>query len=433
MLEEPPPENAANNALEISTEGVAIIEHIVAADGAFFRHQQINDPDIGIAERRHIATQLWHSGARQFLARFRQHLDAEQLQYIARQCDAKDGRAPANADDAYEIGFYVRDSLERLKNRGRDVRNRRFEAMQRMLRAPDCSYFDEAEMMAREPLLYERLIGQYMTDGERVRRDKAAGDGSADGSAEQQFSGVLMNGIVRDQVAELRRQQEESERQQLLGDDAVRSRDDMAVEEEYDTDDDDGIDRYGDVNGSGTRTEVHADGIIDDEYYPQVPPSFHQRWGDFEDSRTVTQPQAPPVATRSSRASEPPTGVPAATSRATQAQASDQKQNYVTAEEREALCDEFYAAMYESFLQGRDVDFDYAAVDDNADYDDLEQLNRDQEDRYFDAEDDDDDEGEEDGGAGITAGLAQSSISDARDGDAEDEDELDTYMKQINA
>ena len=50
--------------------------------------------------------------------------------------------------------------------------------------------------------------------------------------------------------------------------------------------------------------------------------------------------------------------------------------------------EDFAKSVRESFLDGRDKDFDYSAVDCDSDNDDLETLDRDQEERYFDGEDD---------------------------------------------
>lgn len=46
--------------------------------------------------------------------------------------------------------------------------------------------------------------------------------------------------------------------------------------------------------------------------------------------------------------------------------------------------------MKERFLAGKDKKFDYSSVDHNTEYDDLEVLERDEEEKYFDSEDVDD-------------------------------------------
>ncbi|XP_062919609.1 coiled-coil domain-containing protein 97 isoform X2 [Mobula hypostoma] len=55
-------------------------------------------------------------------------------------------------------------------------------------------------------------------------------------------------------------------------------------------------------------------------------------------------------------------------------------------DERIMLRDEFVSRMHQRFLDGEDGDFDYSAVDDNPDFDNLDIVNRDEEERYFDEE-----------------------------------------------
>ncbi|XP_069765254.1 coiled-coil domain-containing protein 97 [Narcine bancroftii] len=55
-------------------------------------------------------------------------------------------------------------------------------------------------------------------------------------------------------------------------------------------------------------------------------------------------------------------------------------------DEKVMLRDEFVSRMHQRFLDGEDGDFDYSAVDDNPDFDNLDIVNRDEEERYFDEE-----------------------------------------------
>ncbi|KAG9468370.1 hypothetical protein GDO78_022877 [Eleutherodactylus coqui] len=61
----------------------------------------------------------------------------------------------------------------------------------------------------------------------------------------------------------------------------------------------------------------------------------------------------------------------------------------VDSEERALMREEFVSRMHQRFLDGKDRDFNYSEVDDNPDFDNLDIVNRDEEERYFD----DDDEG----------------------------------------
>ncbi|KAJ1107410.1 hypothetical protein NDU88_004800 [Pleurodeles waltl] len=55
-------------------------------------------------------------------------------------------------------------------------------------------------------------------------------------------------------------------------------------------------------------------------------------------------------------------------------------------DEKAMLREEFVSRMHQCFLDGKDRDFDYSAVDDNPDFDNLEIVTRDEEERYFDDE-----------------------------------------------
>ncbi|XP_036409279.1 coiled-coil domain-containing protein 97 [Megalops cyprinoides] len=66
-----------------------------------------------------------------------------------------------------------------------------------------------------------------------------------------------------------------------------------------------------------------------------------------------------------------------------------------SAEEKALLREEFVSQMHQRFLDGKDKDFDYSEVDENPDYDNLDIVNRDAEERYFDDDDDDDDDDDE--------------------------------------
>lgn len=300
-----------------------MIDHLVFENRAFFRSQQINDPDITDSERRSIVEQLLHESHKKFLFRFGGHIKAEHLSFFERQ--------RYSSDDEYEMKYLLKDIQTKLKNRVRDVRNRRFVAMQKML--DSTTYFSEKEMMAREPLLYEQLIGRYMTDGERRLRDGVDGD--------TVYSGVLLERISNKHVSELKEKQENDE--QCLA--------------EYDSDDSTSQEQD---NGMS-----HKNGIINEKLFPQTPASFRQHWGEFEINDGGTSKPADVIAKRA---------VP--------------KQNYITAKEKDLLKEEFIGIMHSKFLSGEDAEFNYADVDDNLDYDHIELQSQDLEDKYFDADDD---------------------------------------------
>lgn len=73
--------------------------------------------------------------------------------------------------------------------------------------------------------------------------------------------------------------------------------------------------------------------------------------------------------------------------------ASDNHESEPDEREKQVLRSEFRHFMEEKFLSGKEAEFDYSAVDDNAEYDDLDVLQRDAEDKYFDEDDEFDVEG----------------------------------------
>lgn len=359
-----------------------MIDHIVHENKAYFRSQQINDPDITEEERKAIVEKILTEGDKRFLARFGKFITQEHLVYFE--------AAPADDEtDRYEIDYFLNDIRKSLANRQRDVKNRRYAAMQRLI--DENEYFSEVEMMKREPLLYEHLIGQYMTANERNMRDAMDSDGP-------EFSNVLLHGIDVKNTEELRRQQQREE-------DAV---------EDSSGDEDDGDQEN---ESDSPEKDVHKDGIINDEYYPQIPPTFRQHWGDFEDDEsspaascsTVTPPSRRIAVNTSAEMKSPPKIKP---------KSNEMRQNYVSADEKELLREEFFGIMCSNFLQGKDETFDYATVDDNPEYDNIEIQNQDAEDKYFESDD------EDTGGNDVERGEGPMS--------EEEEDELDVYMKNIN-
>lgn len=350
-----------------------MIQHIVHENRAFFRSQQINDPDLNDSERTQIVAEILQSGHKKFLYRFGNHITAAHLPYFEPPPDSDD-------DDVYEIKFLLRDIRKRLQNRQRDVRNRRFAAMNRMINDDANTYFTEEEMMSRQPLLYEQLVGQYMTDTEKKQRDNFDPD--------SEFSGVLLDGIAKKHLQEqLRKEQHEEDDERI----------------EYDTDDDE-ADGHG--NDERRPKDVHEGGIIDDQYYPQTPPSFKRHWGDFDDEDST--PPRPP----------PPTSVEGPSRRIQESNistaAKTKPQIYVNADEKELLREEFVGIMQANFLSGLDKDFDYTAVDDNADYDDIDLQAQDEEDKYFDGADE-----------------AADVVAEDDDEIEVSEDELDKYMETL--
>lgn len=63
-----------------------------------------------------------------------------------------------------------------------------------------------------------------------------------------------------------------------------------------------------------------------------------------------------------------------------------------TPEEKALLREEFISQMHHRFLDGKDQDFNYSEVDENPDYDNLDIVSRDAEDKYFDEDEEEEEE-----------------------------------------
>lgn len=92
----------------LTTIETEIINHIVQENKAFFRSQQINDPDITETERTEIVQKVLRSGHKKFLYRFGNHIHADHLSYF----EEYRIQHPTDEDD-YEIGFFLRDIRKR--------------------------------------------------------------------------------------------------------------------------------------------------------------------------------------------------------------------------------------------------------------------------------------------------------------------------------
>lgn len=210
-----------------------IINFLAEENQAFFKSQQIDDDELTVNDRKKILNEILLKSHLTFLSRFGPYLKKEHIKYFEQHNQSLDGN--------YEIDYYL-NQIKRGQS-SKYIKNRRYEAMKKMIK--DGSYFGEVEMMIREPFLYEQLVGQYLTVNERLARDRLEGDAP--------FSQVLLAGIEKDQIEELRKKQES----ELL-----------MVDED-------------------TQEAVQFNENNDDQF-PTVPSSFKQQWGEFEEDTTPT-------------------------------------------------------------------------------------------------------------------------------------------------
>ena len=131
----------------------AILDGVAKSD-AHFRHQQRGEPDLTFDEKREIAAELLDRKPAIFLSRFGKHISSEDLAYFE------------PLKDDYVIDFHLKE-IEKLHNNKKNrtvIRNRRYEAMKKLMEGGD--YFSDDTMKHRDPLLYEQMVGQHLTEDE---------------------------------------------------------------------------------------------------------------------------------------------------------------------------------------------------------------------------------------------------------------------------
>ncbi|XP_018573017.1 coiled-coil domain-containing protein 97 [Anoplophora glabripennis] len=315
--------------MAIDDEKNNIISFLTHNESICFKSQQKWEADLTVKEKSDIALNIFDNSKLNFLMRFGKYLKREHLEYFEQFTQNYE-------PDNEEIDLVLKDLYRNVSESAHhvDVKNRRYAALLQMI-AED-SYFSEIEMMKRNPLLYEQLVGQYLTVQEKKERDKYKMD------EEVTFVKILMEGIERDNAEIVRKNEEEKE--------------DNQMEEEDDTSDEDSARSLSPVPSTS-------------------------RWGEFEEDKTHRP--------------KPKSKAPA-----------------ITAQERLLLKQEFITTMYQNFLDGKDEDFNYDTVDNNSSFDNINEIDHDEEDKYFASEDPE--------------------VIDTKDKDESSEDELDIYMSALN-
>lgn len=316
-----------------------IFQALALNDKVIFKSQQRGEEDLNADEKRQIAQDIFNNSKMNFINRFGKHFTLEELEYL-QQYETESG-------EGYEIKLLLRPLIEHARNLRLERKNRRYEALKQLI--DENSYFSEVEMMKRNPLLYEQLVGQYLSLDERKERDGFHTEATS-------FVSILMEGIERDNADVKKKTQQENE--------------DNAMEEEDDDSDDD--------NPAAETTSTA---------FEDAKPST-SKWGEFHDSK-IDEP------IRRYASYQTP-------------------QKFITKDERELLKNEFVTLMHRSFLDGKDEEFDYDSVDNNETYDNIDIIDHDKEDKYFDDEE-----------------PEYVDMNEQRPAESS-EDELDIYMNALN-
>lgn len=162
----------------------------LSKSAAHFAHRQRDDPDLTQQEKIDIASGILQKNPAVFLRRFGAYLQAVDLAYFQ-----------DSTEDDYEIQFHIREIQHRCSNAAVIVKNRRFAAMQELEVGGE--YFSEEAMKRREPLLYEQMVGQYLTEEEKLDKEVDHSD--------LRLSTILMKHMEEAQEKSLYKQQKEEE------------------------------------------------------------------------------------------------------------------------------------------------------------------------------------------------------------------------------
>lgn len=332
---------------------------IISSKDVFYKSQQINDPELSDDGKTQILDDLLNRSRSLFLSRYGKYIKQEHLDFFDTSEDIVD----------YEVQHYLNEIKFRLANHDSLVRNRRFMAIGRMIE--ETEYFSEVEMMRRDPVLYEQLVGQYMTEEEKRDRDREECPGNS-------LVNIIFQGIDHDETDRIQAEEEQDEKENRF----LKT----TYTEEYSSDD-----------NEQTSLDVKMQENSDDE------PTFSRaQWGNFDTENDASLQF--PTSSKNFNRNKPKFN----------------KNNHelaIMAPEKDLLREEFKSIMYANFLNGKDKDFDYDTIDENSQYDDDNLRSRDLEDKYFDSEE--------------TESFNNTKMQQDTGQQGTEEDELDLYMKAL--
>lgn len=182
-------ENVTQNRTVIADQ---MIDYLINRQDVFFKSQQRNESDLTAHEKANIANSILQKSKSNFLARFGKQIQEQHLSYFENYME--------DEDEGYDLKFYIQ-NLKRYfsKKRTTDIKNRRYGALNKLVKDDD--YFTETEMMKRNPLLYDQLVGQYMTQEEKNKRDNI-------NTQNITFVNILLEGIDRDTTRQKQKEQQ---------------------------------------------------------------------------------------------------------------------------------------------------------------------------------------------------------------------------------
>ncbi|XP_022903108.1 coiled-coil domain-containing protein 97 [Onthophagus taurus] len=340
-----------------SNQLIEIINYLISNNSVCFKNQSREESDLTDPEKFEIARDVFEKSKSNFLARFGKHLKQEFLEFFKTCSDHPEEILEINTLIS-NLSRFFSENDHKLK-----TKNRRYEALKKLIEGN--AYFSENEMMKRNPLLYEQLVGQYLSESEKKERDMYI--------EKDTLVKILLEGIERDLTEEILKKQLDEENLEEDRNEIKHVQDDDDEDENEDND----------INKSFKWGE-----------FPHSEPST-SKWGEIKHKKEKTKFNKRSIITKKKNVLS--------------------QKDYITAAERKLLKEEFTSIMHQNFLNGKD-DFDYSTIDNNDEYDNIEILDHDEEEKYFDSEEPDD----------VQMDEKKVEINESS------EDELDIYMNALN-
>ncbi|KAK0410043.1 hypothetical protein QR680_004910 [Steinernema hermaphroditum] len=130
---------------------------ILASEDAYFCSQQRDSEDLSEPAKLKILDDLFKSKPTVFLQRYYRLLLPEHKKYFLDRVDR------------YSVDFYFNEIARQVappKRTNAAVRNARYLTLMKL--KSDGDYFSNAKMREREPVLFDKMIGRFLTDQEKV-------------------------------------------------------------------------------------------------------------------------------------------------------------------------------------------------------------------------------------------------------------------------
>ena len=145
----PPPSSSTCDLQVLEAE---VLQRLTFSQ-AVFKSQQRGDPDLTCQQKIALARDLLHNKPPAFFSRFGRHMVEEDLPFLRQ----------LSGEHKYMVDFCIKEIENKCDSKKNSVRvkNRRYEAMKQLQSGGE--YFSDEQIKARDPLLYEQMVGQYLT------------------------------------------------------------------------------------------------------------------------------------------------------------------------------------------------------------------------------------------------------------------------------